>query len=166
MSAAAETNGKSMWGLIASVAGAAVVVCGAIGGMALTPLSIKADSNQKAIEDLRARFEAHAQLSGHPVTLAETRRLDDRISSNDRITADTARDLGILQSSYEAHKSRIDSDLIEIETQFDADSQFRNIQFSDQQRTNAVIWEHIPELGKYPVSPYFQPNISNRKDKK
>ncbi|MDE2102845.1 MAG: hypothetical protein KGL39_36715 [Patescibacteria group bacterium] len=53
--------------------------------------------------------------------------------------------------------------MVEVETQFNADAQLRNVQWSEQQRLNAMLW-NASALGKltpYPeASPYYQPNIS------
>lgn len=53
--------------------------------------------------------------------------------------------------------------LIEVETQFNAEAQIRNVQWSEQQLINAEIW-NATALGKltpYPeAAPYYQPNIS------
>lgn len=56
---------------------------------------------------------------------------------------------------------------VEIETQFDADSQLRNTQFANQQRMNAIIWnQNKDKLGEYPAVPSFFPNISKRNSTK
>ncbi len=49
---------------------------------------------------------------------------------------------------------------IEIETQFNLDAQLRNIQFSEQQRLNALMWNAHKTLGVYPTAPFYQPNVS------
>jgi hypothetical protein len=50
----------------------------------------------------------------------------------------------------------------EIETQFRANDQLRNIQFSDQQRLNSMLWNSstLGEKTKYPEAPFFHPDIS------
>jgi hypothetical protein len=57
----------------------------------------------------------------------------------------------------------------EIETQFYLDGQSRNLQVSDQQRINSLIWNTLKDipgakLSTYPSGPYFQPNVSRRQD--
>jgi len=53
---------------------------------------------------------------------------------------------------------------VEIETQFNADGQLRNIQFSEQQRLNSDFQNALNGLGakipEYPKGPFYQPNIS------
>lgn len=68
-----------------------------------------------------------------------------------------------LFSAENAHNSERVSHEVEIETQFDADSQLRNTQFAEQQRINSVLWcQHEKTLGKYPSGPFYFPNISKR----
>lgn len=54
--------------------------------------------------------------------------------------------------------------LLEVETQFNADAQLRNIQFAQQQRKNAELQNALHELGAkmpaYPDGPFYHPNIS------
>ena len=54
--------------------------------------------------------------------------------------------------------------LQEIETQFDADAQLRNVQFSEQQRMFSILWNSskLGKLSPFPAGPYYQPNVSNR----
>lgn len=94
---------------------------------------------------------------------SETKRLDDRITANDNQTAEVQRQAFDIANKFAAHVSESTSSFKEIETQFDADNQLRNVQFSDLQRTVSVMWNHIDGLGSYPTGPFFQPNISNRK---
>ena len=68
----------------------------------------------------------------------------------------------LMYSKVNAMEVEMTKKFEEVETQFRALDQTRNIQFSDQQRTNALIW-NATELGKhtpYPSGPFFQPNIS------
>jgi hypothetical protein len=58
----------------------------------------------------------------------------------------------------------INSKLQEIETQFHSVEETRNIQFSEQQRINSLLW-NASSLGKdspYPSAPFYQPNVSKR----
>jgi len=68
----------------------------------------------------------------------------------------------LMYSKVNAMEVEMTKKFEEVETQFRALDQTRNIQFSDQQRINALIW-NATELGKhtpYPSGPFFQPNIS------
>ena len=161
------TNGKSTVSVVISAVVAAFVVIGAIGGMALAPLYISTNSNANAITDLKRDLATHVGLPSHPVMearlTAEVKRLDERITVNDGWTKDIQARVVETEKNFAAYESQSKSSFREIETQFDADSQFRNIQFSDLQRKTNIIWDHIPALGAYPEAPFFQPNISNRK---
>lgn len=162
----APTNGKSTLGLVVSVIGVSFLIIGAIGGMAMAPLYQASSSHNARLDRLETSLSAHASLPAHPVMetrlLAEVRRLDDRINSNDRVTAEVEKEHAELANKFAAHESESRSKFTEVETQFDADSQVRNVQLSNQQRMNAIMWGHIPGMGTYPDGPFFQPNISNR----
>lgn len=51
--------------------------------------------------------------------------------------------------------------LSEVETQFNADAQLRNVQWSEQQRMNALLWNSGPlgKVAQYPSAPFYQPNV-------
>lgn len=53
---------------------------------------------------------------------------------------------------------------IEIETQFNAEAQLHNVQFAEQQRLNALLWNSssLGKITKFPEQPYFHPNISQK----
>lgn len=166
----APTNGKSTLGLVVSVIGVSFLIIGAIGGMAMAPLYQASSSHDGRLNKLENALNAHAALPSHPVMdarlAAEVKRLDDRISTNDILTGNTARDLNALENKFSSHESESRSKFTEVETQFDSESQLRNVQFSEIQRKTNVMWGHIPGLGTYPEAPYFQPNISNRHQEK
>lgn len=164
---AEHLNGKSTLGLVVSVIGVSFLIIGAIGGMAMAPLYQASSSHNSRLDRLEIAMNVHASLPAHPVMEtrlnSEVKRLDDRITSNDKLTAEAEKDVAELSNKFVAHESESRSKFTEVETQFDADSQVRNVQFSNQQRLNAIMWNHITGLGTYPEGPFFQPNISNRK---
>jgi hypothetical protein len=92
----------------------------------------------------------------------EVRRLDEQIKSERETVTLLWNDNKRLETIIESQKALTQSKFTEVETQFDANNQLRNVQFSDQQRINSVMWTHIPALGSYPSGPFSQPNISNR----
>ncbi len=53
-----------------------------------------------------------------------------------------------------------DLKFVEIETQFRAADQARNVQFATQQRTDAVLWEKTFPGSRYPSDALYYPNIS------
>jgi hypothetical protein len=93
--------------------------------------------------------------------LTEIARQNSRINENQ--TGDIAHLAKMLASD---HSERTANER-EIETQFDADSQLRNIQWSAFQRRMNDFQNALADLGaKIPHvtgNPYFQPNIANRR---
>ncbi|HSS96991.1 MAG TPA: hypothetical protein VLK33_08175 [Terriglobales bacterium] len=95
--------------------------------------------------------------------------IEERVAHNDQTIAALGDKIEVLNAQIYLIREKVaadNSDRVakeaEIETQFDADSQLRNIQFSDQQRLNAILWNALGTMGTYPTAPYFQPNISRR----
>jgi hypothetical protein len=99
-------------------------------------------------------------ILGMVAAVAESRLkpLEDKIDNLEKLQEKYD---ALLASVAADHSERVAKEG-EIETQFNADSQLRNVQFSDQQRIDAVMWNHINGLGSYPAGPYFQPNISQQ----
>lgn len=161
-----KTNGQRAFGIDWSGIGVLFAIIAALGGMALAPLYIVTGNQAKSIEDLNRQLGDHKNLSSHPVMQqrvdGEVKRLDEQIRLERESVANLWTDNKRLESILESHRATTSSKFIEVETQFDADSQLRNVQFSDQQRTNSILWGHIPNLGQYPTGPFAQPNISNR----
>lgn len=87
-----------------------------------------------------------------------TRSIDERLALIKE--AEQARKMITdLQSQASRENAERSAALIEIETQFRSSDQARNIERSDQQRTNALLWEKIFG-GRYPSDTVFYPNIS------
>lgn len=168
-----NANGRTVIEAIGSAV-PIVLLISAVGGMALTPLYIMATNNSESIRDLKAKFEAHTLLPSHPVmemrANAMERRLDDRITVNDRLTIDAAKEVSLLQADFQSEKAKNDSRSIEQETQMDSMAQSLGIQFANTQREMENLQNAMHELGVKtsiaPTGPYYFPNISNRKDKK
>lgn len=144
-----------------------LLVLGSVGGMALVPLYIKSDHNEQKVEALEKRFNEHEKLPGHPVYMArleaEIRRLDDRITVNDKWTSDVQITAGNLAGAFQAEKSRNEISLIEIETQFRASDEFRNVNLAGQMRFNSLMWQQIFGV-PFPMEVYF-PSISKQSSK-
>jgi hypothetical protein len=72
--------------------------------------------------------------------------------------------MGRIPSSAEGQIKKVQQNLKEIETQFRANDENRNIQFTEQQRKNNELQEALHELGaKMPggmTGPYYNPHIS------
>lgn len=54
----------------------------------------------------------------------------------------------------------MDIKLIEIETQFRASDQSRNVQFANQQRLDALLWEKTFAGSRFPTDAIYYPSIS------
>jgi hypothetical protein len=78
-------------------------------------------------------------------------------------TADMSRQLAELKAQQIAHNDLLRAKLIEIETQFRAEDQLRNIQWADQRRTLTMLWEKTFN-SRYPSEVQFYPSISQPPD--
>ena len=67
-----------------------------------------------------------------------------------------------LNSEYVASEASRKAKEVEIETQFDAQSQIYNMAMAQQQRVDAAIWNATGKLGEYPRYPVFFPNVSRK----
>jgi hypothetical protein len=110
-----------------------------------------------SIVDLREKVNRSAEADTNSRTDREDLRRNQQsmLASISKIQTDLAAD----------HAERIAKET-EIETQFNADNQLRNVQFSDQQRINSNFQNALSGLGakmpEYPSNPFFQPNISQQ----
>ncbi len=92
---------------------------------------------------------------------------DMAASNTTAINTLTQSSITVLKQLTEDHAARIANER-EIETQFDADSQLRNVQWATiQRRLNDFQNTFADQGAKWPHisgDPYFAPNISNRND--
>lgn len=124
----------------------------------------KADiSAVKTIVDKHSSEDVDYQNFKGVVTSQNATSITDRV--------DTRRDIVTLQEEYSEFsktlsnlQAKVEQKFAEVETQFNADGQLRNLQFSEQQRMNAMHQNSLRELGAkapdYPQNPFYQPNIS------
>lgn len=93
--------------------------------------------------------------------------LNEVARQNGRINENQTGDIAALAKMLAADHSERTANEREIETQFDADSQLRNVQWSAFQRRMNDFQNALADLGaKIPHvtgNPYFQPNIANRR---
>jgi hypothetical protein len=132
------------------------------------------DSESRLKNELNLATNAVAQIAttvqGYPefkglVTQQNSTSAQDRTDQRARLDrlegnqADMNKELRGISSTSEQK-------FTEVETQFNADSQLRNVQFSDQQRINSAMWNSLHDLGgkipEYPKGPFYQPNVSKR----
>lgn len=120
-------------------------------------------SSMKALVDKTSIQDSDYQAFKGLVTSQNATSIVDR--------NDQRRDIQMNQSTANMNASavatltaKVEQKLAEIETQFNADGQLRNVQFSEQQRWNATAQNSLHELGgkipEYPTGPFYQPNIS------
>jgi hypothetical protein len=102
------------------------------------------------------------------VTQQNTLSIQQRTDAAEAIKALTA-SLAALSNQANSWELESKQKSAEIETQFYLDGQARNLQISDQQRLNTIMWNAIKDIPgakmpAYPPGPYFQPNVSRQRD--
>jgi hypothetical protein len=126
----------------------------------IAPLKIAATKQTVDEED-------YQQFKGL-VTQQNTISIQQRADAAEAIKALTA-SLAELSNKTNSWIAESKQKSAEIETQFYLDGQSRNLQISDQQRLNSLMWNAISsipvvKMPAYPAGPYFQPNVSRRQD--
>jgi hypothetical protein len=121
-------------------------------------------SGLKALVDRRATQDSDYQSFKALVTAQNATSIIEQTDKG-KLIGDMQTGLSGLTKDVAAITARADQKFASIETQFYAYGQMRNIQFSDQQRINAMHQNSLHDLGaklpEYPVGPFYQPNISN-----
>lgn len=135
-----------------------LVIVGGLWSLAISP--IKTDLSRFAVLAEDAHLVATSNRSD-----IETIKAQNATSIKDRDELNKAKaifqeQIAELQKSFAKAEERHLNKEIEIETQFSASDQLRNGQYSELQRTLAIIWNHVDGLGNYPTAPFFQPSIS------
>jgi hypothetical protein len=135
---------------------------------AIQPIREQSARNE---ENLKALTQAHLTEVGDlrdKVTKSSAADVDSRTdrANLNTIVREIQKELATMQADVATNHSERLAKEIEIETQFNADNQLRNIQFSDQQRINAMLFNALSAMGakmpEYPRAPFFQPNISQQ----
>ena len=159
---------KPNYGLWIAFASLLVLMCS--GGWMVLTLKINAEIHPMsekivALESTQEVLTREATLNRDKISATMSQNqvsIDDRLNLNKVVDSlkDKISTLATAQAADHADRSAHET---EIETQFDADNQLRNIQFADQQRVNHTLWEqHKKTLGTYPDAPFYFPNISLR----
>lgn len=114
-------------------------------------------SNNKAVN------EKLIETVGKIRTDLDTNTARDEVSQMDRVKLNQRSD------KAEDHLAKLETDnqvitakLTEVETQFSASDEIRNLQFADIKRTEAILWNSQHGVNEYPSGPYYFPHISNR----
>lgn len=114
-------------------------------------------------------YSVASKVDRHDSDLAEirqqnTRSIDERASLAKEVT--NSRDaLAKIQTALAEEVRESSNSFKEVETQVDATTQIFLGEIAGLHRMNAVAWTHIEGLGAYPVGPFIQPNVSNRRIK-
>ena len=82
----------------------------------------------------------------------ELTKAQTEIEISDKLTA--------VRIDAAAHRAETDARLVEIETQFRAEDQIRNVQWADARRTMAIIYEDTHPGKRYPSDISFFPEIA------
>lgn len=165
-----QLSKRPNWALWIAFASLVVLMCS--GGWMVLTLKINAEIHPMA--ERMATMETSQDVLSKEAILARDRlttilsqnqsSIDDRVNLNKNLDSLKDRIASLAASQAADHAERTTHE-IEIETQFDADSQLRNLQFAEQQRVNKTIWEQNKHLGAYANGPFFFPNISSRDGK-
>jgi hypothetical protein len=133
-----------------------------LSGLTADMAPLKTAATKQALDE-----EDYQQFKGL-VTQQNTISIQQRADAAEAIKMLTA-SLAELSTKTNSWISESKQKSAEIETQFYLDGQARNLQVSDQQRLNSLIWNTLKDipgakLSAYPAAPYFQPNVSRRSD--
>lgn len=83
-------------------------------------------------------------------------KIENAVSS---ATAQRNEDLAALKAAVAANEALLSARLIEVETQFRTEDQMRNVQWAEQRRILALLWEK--EFGsRYPTEVQFYPSVA------
>lgn len=76
-----------------------------------------------------------------------------------KATQTTREELAAIRGANAANEALLNAKLVEIETQFRAEDQMRNVQWADQRRLMALLWQK--EFGApYPSEIQFYPSVA------
>lgn len=101
-------------------------------------------------ERTKLRTDLDANTAGDKVSITERAKHDQEIKENREKT-----------QALTAEQMVIKAQLAEVETQFRASDQARNVQFAEQQRMNNILMQLTKSGLQYPAGPYFFPAISD-----
>lgn len=152
---ATEPNGElrrnSQWQLIIGALMVVLVGLGVAGGIMswVYGIAAKVDRHDGDLIEIRQQ---------------NTRSIDDRSSLTRDVSANKDT-IAKLQTELASEVMSRTKDITEQETQIDATTQIFLGEVAGLHRSNAIAWPHIPDLGPYPVGPFTQPNVSNRRIK-
>jgi hypothetical protein len=130
----------------------------------MAPIGMKASANEQSVaanttqmvlmkaEDAKLRAELDANTARDEVSEKDRATINATLTKHQQTMAETDAGLQVITAK-----------LTEIETQFRAADQLRNVQFAEQQRMNNIMFQ-ISQGKKpvdYPLNPYFMPSIAS-----
>jgi ElaB/YqjD/DUF883 family membrane-anchored ribosome-binding protein len=125
-------------------------------------LQSEVNQNSNAISTIATAITGYPEFKAQ-VTQQNSTSIQDRADQKIQL-AHLEAAVSDLAKEVRGISSWTDQKFTEVETQFNADGQVRNVQFSDQQRTNGMMWNSLHDLGahmpEFPGAPFFQPNVS------
>lgn len=121
--------------------------------------------NKAQIEQLKSIVSGLPEFRAQ-ITTQNSTSIQDRSDQKARLDRDESA-ISDYGKELRGVESSMGQKFTEVETQFSAGDQLRNVQFSDQQRKNSELQNSIRDLGgklpEYPHGPFFQPNISQER---
>lgn len=106
-----------------------------------------------------AIIKMQTELAVAPITTQNAISIQDRSKINDTVTVNGNR-ISSVEAAIREQKSEFTQKLVEIETQFRASDQIRNIQMANQQRLNFLMWNKSNPDNLFPADSIYYPHIS------
>lgn len=140
-------------------------------GAAKSEVEAKVNTNSSDIAAIQSNVNRHNTDDLDFQNFKGNVTSQNAISITDR--ADIHRDLAAFKDTLSTESkelsnlsARVEQKFAEVETQFNAEGQIHNVQMSDQQRTNSMMFDSLSVLGAklppYPGAPFYHPNISQQ----
>lgn len=131
-----------------------------LGGDQARELATDTQNGLNAIVEMRRQSEQLALLTGNAAasSVADGVSRTDRAQLNDRVRQNEAA-IGTDRAEWQAHVAETNARLLEVEQQFHAISNIGNMQWSEQQRVNAMTFEKLHPGERYPTETFFPSTI-------
>lgn len=163
-SAAQKGDRRYVWNVVMGLVTPVVAVCATVLGLyvssLISPLKSEVHGLQAISTQNNALLSEHSKslavLTGNSATSISDRQALLKVQETvvERIT-ELERHTAAMAATYDAR-------LAEFECQVDASSQMENQRMAELHRMLAITWQ-IAKLGDYPLLPFPEPNISNRR---
>lgn len=165
---------KTNWPLLISMFTAVCILVGAAWKISDLQTKNTTAPLETTVRLIAVNTETNARLSEHMSETNNKLRADlDANTARDSVSEDDRRKLNERMGKHDDHLAKLEADnqvitasLKEVETQFSASDEVRNLQFADIKRTEALLWNLSNGLKEYPTAPYYFPHVSNREGNK